>query len=311
MPLVARFRPPAGLTDLPEGSAFYDDWHRYLDSLQSDATRYGPGCVYDASRTNVTVLAERVMTWTAFPRDALLPDLRDNRREAYALADNRLRQSEYCEFLTERNAAGKITKVTFTCEVSEYWARLWNASPSTVVDLYRRLVSPAVTEAELTRNGVYNPNNRYNTTDGIAHLRRDDNSLFSAIHTAQRVQFYESADNYQAPITIPSAVDPRLHLDVSSLARKGLWVAVADPIGIYIVNWDDTGFTQPNGAPVGNYWTIQRGVPGMVLRLQYQVPEELGFVVGDLRIGGRPIEYGSQIAEHITVGIRAIVGVRQ
>jgi len=49
-------------------------------------------------------------------------------------------------------------------------------------------------------------------------------------------------------------------------------------------------------------------VPGMVLRLEYQVPAGLGFAVGDLRIGGHPIEYGGQVAEHITVSTSATAG---
>lgn len=119
MALITRFRPPAGITDLPEGSPFYANWHQFLDSRIAAFSEYPPGAFYNASRTDVTVLGDRHLTWMAFPRDLLLPNRRDNRREAYALADERGNQNEYCEWRTERNAAGKITKVTFTCELPD------------------------------------------------------------------------------------------------------------------------------------------------------------------------------------------------
>jgi hypothetical protein len=40
----------------------------------------------------------------------------------------------------------------------------------------------------------------------------------------------------------------------------------------------------------------------------YEVPASEGFVVGDIRIGGRPIEFAGQIAEHLTVMFPAIAG---
>ena len=97
-------------------------------------------------------------------------------------------------------------------------------------------------------------------------------------------------------------------MDVGSLARKSLAITFEEPIGLYIAGYDDTGFSKPNGAPVGNYWSIVRGVPGRILRLEYEVPPGQGFVVGDIRIGGRPIEWGSQLAEHVTCRIGGIAG---
>jgi hypothetical protein len=48
----------------------------------------------------------------------------------------------------------------------------------------------------------------------------------------------------------------------------------------------------------------------MAVRLEYEVPASEGFVVGDIRIGGRPIEFGGQLAEHVTVMAAGIAGVR-
>ena len=311
MALITRFRTPAGIMDMPAGSPFYDRWHTFLETRLNDTTPgSGGGGFYDASRTDVSVLGERHLTWMAFPRRVLLPSHRDDRIGAFVLAENRSVQDEYCEWRTERNAAGKITKVTFTCETPEYWEQLWAESRAAVVNLYRALVSPAVVEADLrTSSGAYIRNNTWNGPNGIVHLIQSINTLNAALGLAQgSVNSAPAQDNYEITPFANTSVDPRVQLDVGSLVRKGLWVTLADPIGLYIVGYDDTGWTKPNGVPVGNYWRITRGAPGMVLRLEYKVPPGLGFVVGDIRIGGRRIEHGGQIAEHVTMAIRGLAG---
>ncbi len=39
-----------------------------------------------------------------------------------------------------------------------------------------------------------------------------------------------------------------------------------------IAGWENSGITHRDGSVAGNYWRIVRGVPGMVLRLEYEVP---------------------------------------
>jgi hypothetical protein len=112
------------------------------------------------------------------------------------------------------------------------------------------------------------------------------------------------------PAVANTSVDPRVTYDVSALVRKPLSVTLGEPIGLYITGYDDTGWTKPDGSPVDDYWRILRGSPGQILRLEYQAPAAAGFVVGDITIGGRPIEWGGQIAEHVTVTIAGIAGVR-
>ena len=51
-------------------------------------------------------------------------------------------------------------------------------------------------------------------------------------------------------------------MDGNTLVRKNLAVTVRDPVGVYIAGCDDTGWTKPNGSPVGNYWRIIRGTEG-------------------------------------------------
>jgi hypothetical protein len=175
--------------------------------------------------------------------------------------------------------------------------------------LYQALVDPAVVEADLHVAGVYNRRNRWNTTDGIIHFIQTINTLGAALGLAQgSVNSGGARDNYEASPGPRTSVDPRVAMDIGSLARKGLSITLRDPIGLYITGFDDTGWTKPDGSPVDNYWTITRGSAGQVLRLEYEVPAGEGFVVGDIRIGGRPIEFGGQIAEQVTCTIGGVAG---
>ena len=86
-------------------------------------------------------------------------------------------------------------------------------------------------------------------------------------------------------------MDPRVSYDIHMLVRKGLHVSFADPIGIYIVGWDNSGITMPDGKPAPeSWWKITRGKKGMAMRVEYEVPADRGFLVGDMKIGGRSIE---------------------
>ena len=320
MALVTRFDTPASQRDLPAGSVFYDNWHNFLASHLNTTAGTGTaiGEFYDASEVDVDVLAERALVWMAFPRQVLVAH-RDDRRAAFIEADSdvatRNPQNEYCEWRVTRNAAGKITKVIFVTESPEYWTELWAVDRPAVVALYRALVSPAVVEADLRALGpgnVYNKFNRWNTTDGIVHLIQSINTLTAALGLTQgSIHTGAARDNYEtAPPGLRTSVDPRVKFDIGALARKPLAITLREPIGLYITGYDDTGWTKPNGTPVGDYWRIVRGSPGQILRLEYRVPPGAGFVVGDIRIGGRRIEWGGQIAEHVTCTVGGVAGMR-
>jgi hypothetical protein len=243
---------------------------------------------------------------------------RDDRMAAFSRADSdvarRNPQNEYCEWHVTRNAANKITKVVFVTEVPEYWHHLWATDPAKVVELYQTLVDPAVTEADLRDDGPgsgYDQFNPFNTTNGIVHLIQTINTLGAALGLSSgSVHTGAARDNYETVPPASTSVDPRVTCDIGSLARTGLSLSLREPIGLYITGYDDTGWTKPDGSPVDDYWTIVRGSPGQILRLEYQVPQGAGFVVGDIRIGGRPIEWGGQVAEHVTCTIGGVAGRR-
>ena len=84
--------------------------------------------------------------------------------------------------------AGKITKVTFTCEVPEYWRTLFQPEPNVVVHLYRQLTgNSSIVKADLMSGGAYNKNNLWNTTKGMVHLTVDQlaNTLDAALGLAR------------------------------------------------------------------------------------------------------------------------------
>lgn len=320
------FDTPGSLRDAPAGSPFYQQWSDYVAGALrwNPAATSGPGWFHDPSEPpEVTPVAERPLVWMGFPRTLLTVAHRDDRSTAFARGDDRATlgeasaQDEYLEWHTERNAKGRITKVTFVTETPEYWRALAVPHFDRVVELYRELVSPAVAPDDLrTPGGAYDPLNVWNTRRGIVHYVQASpaNTLDAAIGLATGSATSAATgwpDNYAGDMVTTTSADPRVQLDVAMLCRKDFAVTLRRPVGVYMAAWDDTGFSKPDGSPVGNYWRVVRGAPGAALRLEYAVPAREGFVVGDVRIGGRRIEHGGQLAEHVTVVIGGVAGVKR
>jgi len=307
MPLLKRFDTPAFIKDVPDSSLFYTKWSAFISGLIGAKTNGdGGGVFYNATKTDVNITGEKPMTWMGFSRELMINAANSNDRSAaFAAADadeaQRNPQIEYFEWKVDK-VNGKITKVTFVTETADYYQQLWAVDPNAVVNLYRKLISPTVVEADLHNKGVYNKFNKWNTTQGIVHYIHKVNSFKDAIGLSRDgirspAPFMDNYDAKPALFNRPTSADPRIS-----------YVSLKNPVGLYIVGWDNSGITHPDGSPAGNYWKIVRGVPGMVLRLEYEVPGSLGLVVGDLKIGGRKIEYGGQLAEHITVALISTVG---
>lgn len=320
MAILPKFATPAQLKDVPDGSPFYKNWSSFISGLTGNTKKGdGGGAYYNPTKTDVNIQAEKQMTWMAFPRELMLKGAAGaNRNKAFIDADaditKRLPQIEYFEWKVERSN-GKITKVIFVTETADYYELLWDDDRAAVLNLYRQLVSPAVVEADLHKKGVYNKFNKWNTTHGIVHYIHPANSFNAAIQLS-RDSLKSSTpfgDNYEARPDFAGQVtsaDPRIAFDTHMLVRKGFYVTLKNPLGLYMAGWENSGITHPDGSPANNYWRIVRGVPGMVMRLEYEVPAGAGFVVGDLMIGGRKIEYGGQLAEHITVMLATTCGIK-
>ncbi len=246
-------------------------------------------------------------------------------------------QDEYCEWRVERDAAGRIVRVTFTSEPPEYWQALhgddlpaetpdqpsssFPGDPQVLLELYREHVDPSVQLADLRRDGRYDPYNRWNTVDGIMHLTHPSNTLRAEITlgadaTVLRARERRLTGDPDALIVGAGyggndrCSDPTIGASVNHLAALGYAVTLQDPVGLYMDHLDMTGWTLPNDEPIDPDWfRIVRGTPGFVARAVFEVPAGEGLTVSDLRIGGEPIRTGGQLAEHMTIKIVGLAAV--
>ncbi|MEV8372764.1 hypothetical protein AB0P21_08495 [Kribbella sp. NPDC056861] len=310
MSLVGKFATPGSIQDVPVGSPLYERWHTTIDRLIAPSTSLsGDGAYVDPSERDLDVTATRAYTWTGFSRPLLMKH-RDDRTAAFAAGEQRSTQIEYLEWRVDRDADGVIVRVTFTTETPEYWKLLAAVDRDRVVELYQELVDPAVRAGDLFgANGKYNPLNRWNTTDGIVHYVMPINSMKDLLGVSQEVEKTGTAlDGYDAlPYGRETGADARINVDLWSINRKGYAVATEDPPGPLMIDWDDSGWTDLAGDPVEDHWTVVRGKRGAALRVVYEVPAAAGYRVGDIRIGGRPVAFGGQLAEHVIMSAHGVI----
>jgi hypothetical protein len=92
----------------------------------------------------------------------------------------------------------------------------------------------------------------------------------------------------------------------SAYAQKGKRIALANPVGLYIHSIESDKFRVAGGSEPLNWsqvWTVERGADRAV-RAKFKVPKKL---VGRIRVNGRKLEYGSQIAQYLWVAVHAVV----
>jgi len=254
------------------------------------------------------------------------------------------RGTEYCEWHVHRSpVTGRMCSVTFTTEAPEYWQALWGGplaasrtrfpgSPERVLELYRTLVDPRIGMADLTVQqafdsplgrlspGDYDPYNAWNVAHGIVHLTAPPNQLRAEIKLAAQASrcFMDSTGR---PVLQPEAIvagtdmaEPNRSSDlaiagsIGALARQGRRVTLANPVGIYIDHIDLAGW-EFRGEPVGPRCVqAVRGSGRHVTRLVVRPPVQGGHL-DELSIGGVPVTHGGQIAECVTVRLRAYASI--
>ncbi|KAL4457706.1 hypothetical protein ABPG75_012571 [Micractinium tetrahymenae] len=316
------FTPPGRLTDLRPGnlsgwsdtiSSFFDASAAGNTDVTNDAPRhqfFNPTKPTQAPIDNKQPQFAPI-SWKAFPRRVLLkfPDSDEDRwRAAESTRDV---QDEYCEWSVDRNAEGKITRITVTCEGPEYWAYLAATQPDTVVQLYQQNVNPAVTKADLfDSNGKYITRNKWNTNSstGAMHLVQRNNTLSAEIELAAGASIVSAradgsviTDSQELIQCAKYGVatrfsDPFIGASVNQLARGGALIAVADPA--------------PDGTDVSEFWTWTRGADGLRLRAVFEVPAGKCYVVGDIQQQSDtyfgPIKYGAQIIDFVKIKLTGL-----
>lgn len=352
MTKLERFHPPAFLDDFKRSKVdLYQIWDQtmtrwFTESIEGAAWEYEE---YGVPKEQIRVqffhpkeveldpaqLATKTITWGAFPKKFRTWFTPAARMAAYQAADQvgcyasvTCRQTdEYCEWQTERDAMGKVTRVTFTCEGPEYWTTLAESDPDLALSIYRELVSPAVQKEELFLDEActqYNIFNKWNLWHGIVHLTHPANSLEAQVGLAATASLVrrdlsgEVITDNDRLVAVAAwgspfrASDPTIGGQVNVLTRLGMHVALRDPVGLYMDSLDTAGFETPDGTPASRFFTVVRGRAGtdgtepMIVRAVFEVPPAYGYTVGEIKIGGIPIQYGGQIAEHLVMKMTGI-----
>lgn len=253
-------------------------------------------------------------------------------------------KDEYNEWVTTRNADGKITKISFTAENPEYWFSLWRVDPLKVLALYHQLVGTQVILEDLYLKNekgevlkgyqgkpVYNPLNKWNygnnatqTHGGAAHLTSPPNTVGAEIYlgAAATIVRQLSAQDYSPQDNNCMAQygssfrnsDPNIGMQANQIVRNiKLPITLTNPISLYMQTPDFSNYTTPDGTPAKNFFRIVRGRTAaeagrnydQILHAVFEVPADKNYTVSDIKIGGKNIWWGSQIAETFNQALSA------
>ena len=255
-------------------------------------------------------------------------------------------KDEYNEWVVSRDDKGNIKKINFTSENPEYWFTLWNVDPNKVLELYRDLVSDQVQIEDLyMRNAdgdivnnyndlpAYNPLNKWNygnlstgSYGGAVHLTSPPNTVGAEIYLGAAAtilrnlgpQDYSPAQNlcaslYGGPFRNS---DPNIGLQANQANRNlGKRISLTDPIALYMQRPDFSNYVTPDGTDASEFFKVVRGRTSdetgrnydEILHATFEVPASFGYTVSDIKIDGRNILYGAQIAETFNQALAATV----
>lgn len=211
----------------------------------------------------------------------------------------------------------------------------FDGDPNLVLDLYRELLGTDEVKLDdlvcqynyvddrntvIYPKGGYNPYNVWNTQRGAIHLTHPANSITAEIQLAADATILRTRDGRL--VTDPSDLiicsayggpnrtsDPTIGASVNELAALGMRLTLRNPVGLYMHHIDLTPFRTPDNEMItADYFTVLRGDAdhNLIERAVFTVPPGHDFTVSDLTVAGLPLQFGSQIAEHITVQLVAI-----
>ncbi len=325
------FSPPGHVDDLGAGAV--EAWSTHVGDLFDTAigdTGFGggPPPFYNPLKEELDADAVSV-TWPALSGTLrVLTHLSEEER--WALADrDRVdpatgtgRQDEYCEWSVTRDDDHRITRVTFTSEVFEWFEHVGSTDRDLLARLFSDLIGADVPADDLFDGNEYNPRNRWNVrTDGpIVHLAQRNNSLEAAIRLAAaaavvRTSGGDVVTDTQALMRCAALgdedrfSDPAIATAVNAAAAQRARITLADPPGLYLKGIRTAGMRLPEGHedlnPAG-FWIPDRGAAGRAVRAHFEVPGG-AFTISDMTLDGKPIVTGAQLAERVDVFLTALV----
>lgn len=317
MAILSHFDTPGRLDELSENHRLA--WSRKVAGMIDQFTGAFPQFYNPTVEDTPAGLTPAAIAWPAFPARVLREEGPGPAR--WDRADgSRDEQDEYCEWSVERGDDDKITRITFTTEVPEYWEHVAQNDPDLLLELYHRFVDPRVEPDDLFDGGEYVRPNRWNrSTEGrLAHLLQGSNNLFAAIALVAQATILREEDG--RPVTDRQELvvcgglgdpfrnsDPQIAKSVNGAATLGHEITLLDPIGLYLDGLLSAGIETRDGADAAEFWQVERGAPSHTVRASFAVPEDRGYVVGDIKINGRPITRGAQVADKVRLRIGAVV----
>jgi len=242
----------------------------------------------------------------------------------------RVYQDEYLEWhdtkVADPDDANAISRVTFTCESPEYWMAIARANPKRLHELYEKWLGHPVPRDDLFFDGSrplyvpdpysrtpklidhstgYNPNNRWNTSDGAMHLTQRSNTLGAEVNLAAIAALPRT--NYPDPLADPAGLcncarfgnpcrnsDPQIGARACRAVLDGNVATLTNPIGLYMSSLGSANITLPPHAerkgtvtfPSGpedpaKWWVVDRPAPthaavngeSRILRAHFAPPE--------------------------------------
>jgi hypothetical protein len=317
MEILDRFDTPGRLDELSQNHRLA--WSRKVAGMFDQFTRDFPQFYNPTVEDTPSGLTPATIRWPAFPARVVREE--GPGTASWVRADrSRDEQDEYCEWSVERRG-DKITRITFTTEVPEYWEHVAQNDPDLLLELYHQFVDPRVELDHLLDGGEYVPLNRWNTsTEGrLAHFVQGSNTLEAAIALVAQATILRARED-GTPVTDRQELvacaglgnpfrnsDPQIAEIVNDAAKFGDEITLLDPVGLYLDSLVSAGMETPDGADAADFWRIERGAAGHAVRASFAVPEDRGYVVGDIKINGRPITRGGQVADNVRVRIAAVV----
>jgi hypothetical protein len=235
-------------------------------------------------------------------------------------------QDEYLEWFVNPNPnnAGQIVSIHFTCEAWDYFDFLGSQAPDKLLALYQQFIDPSVTKADLFTNGKYHHLNKWNTAKGAMHLTHPANNLEAEVFLAASATVRRKKGGVELTRSGPLIdcaqygdsdrnSDPNIGIAVNDLARDRRMITLANPVGLYMADFDGAGITL-NGSPAGGFFRVVRGAFPRALRAVFELPPSevgAGRTLSDIQIGGQPLRYGGQLAQRITMHLFGIASADQ